>query len=515
MAKIVDPDQLNDGVEIVISTAGKTIQLVATGNLDAADGVTGQAVYSKLKELWKNNATYIKFLFPMVSITEEKFDLVNGWDWADTNTRNYIRDAGWALKDGSNVSQEEYAGIITLGTFDNPATDTAYFQQVAAGAATNFVQPGPVNQAVKVYGDGTHGNIDYRSYFKAFLRVQGKTYDQYDLITLQNITALDYKVYKLPLSNAVDLKIATADVTIDPNSDGSTADAAAPWNGMTITYLVGNGFTPVAVTTYSLNDVVQDGAGRWAICTGAGTVTGGTAGSYTGFTGTATWAAYTGERSLDGGTNYYAFNKIVEANNASAQQTYEFVQWSLRQTVDIDAGAGTVTGQTADSLMFYVGDSLNTRNGVFIDNLAGTDLVATDFYDVGGTLREYPFVSAGVIQFNDNLVNDGAAIYRMFFDDPDDTPASNDEYGTAGAIIVKDNSNTDIAGNIAGSSVNFDFPYDLCTQTASNGVDRDVTVVCIGLTTGQFVSQGFTITASNSLVFSMNAPLERNYSNPV
>ena len=55
MAKIVDPDSLNQATEVVISTAGKTIQLLAAGNLNntppgSTSGVTLQAVYSFLKE---------------------------------------------------------------------------------------------------------------------------------------------------------------------------------------------------------------------------------------------------------------------------------------------------------------------------------------------------------------------------------------------------------------------------------------------------------------------------------
>lgn len=513
MAKIIDPTDLNDATEIVINTGAKTIQLVATGNLSAADGVTGQAVYSKLKQLWKNNATYIKFPFPVVSITEEKFDLVNGWDWADANTRNYIRDAGWALKDGSNVSQEEWASFITLGSFNNAATQTAYYQQSSAGSAVNFVQPGPVNQAVQVYGDVTHGNFDYRGYFKAFLRIQGKKYDQYDLITEQNITSLDYKVYKLPLSNDNDLKITATDIQIDANTDG-IADVA-PYSGMSITYLVGQLFAPVAVQSYALNDVVKDGANRWAICTGAGTVTGGTAGSYTGFTGTATWAAYTGERQI--GTGYYPFNKIIAGNAATKEKIYEFAQWSLRQTVDIDAGAGNVPGQTADALLQFVGDTLETFSGVFIDNFSAVDTNAIDFYALdSATVRRFPFVAAGTISFNTNLQNDADAYYWMFFADPDGTPASNDEFGTAGAVIVKDNGGTDIAGLIsAQSSISWDFDYDGSTQVAAPGNPQNVVLVAIGLNTGQYVQSTGTIQRANNNSFSLVAALERNYSDPV
>ena len=49
MALITDPDNLNQGTEITLSTSGKTIALAVAGNL-SNDGVTGQALYSFLKE---------------------------------------------------------------------------------------------------------------------------------------------------------------------------------------------------------------------------------------------------------------------------------------------------------------------------------------------------------------------------------------------------------------------------------------------------------------------------------
>ena len=67
MAVIIDPDKLNQGVEVVINSTNKTIQLLVAGNL-TNDGVTGQCLYSFLKEEWKNDDTLFKFPFPMTSI---------------------------------------------------------------------------------------------------------------------------------------------------------------------------------------------------------------------------------------------------------------------------------------------------------------------------------------------------------------------------------------------------------------------------------------------------------------
>jgi len=177
MAKIIDPDLLvrsstlaNLGTDgnIWIDTGTKTIHFAPFGSL-TTDGVALQAVYSYLKEEWKLDPNLIMFPFPMVAITPEQFEFINGWMPADANTQNLFRDGGYAIKNADGTSAKEYAGIITLGSIG--ATDQVYYQQSVNGAATNVVLTGPVNQCVKVYGDGGgHGlsnasAVDNRSYF--------------------------------------------------------------------------------------------------------------------------------------------------------------------------------------------------------------------------------------------------------------------------------------------------------------------------------------------------------------
>ena len=63
MAKIIDPDQLNQGTEIDFDTNLETYTLNIAGNL-STDGVAGQALFSFFKEEWVTDATLIKYPFP-------------------------------------------------------------------------------------------------------------------------------------------------------------------------------------------------------------------------------------------------------------------------------------------------------------------------------------------------------------------------------------------------------------------------------------------------------------------
>ena len=438
MALIIDPDDLNQGTEVTINTTAKTIALNVAGNL-SNDGATGQAFYSFLKEEWKNDAALIAYNFPMVSITPEQFEFVEGWTPANDTTRNLLRNAGWREINASDVLEREYMGVISLGNID--ATSTAYYAFSSDTAKTDFDFTGPVNQAIQTFGNASNGNFDKRSdTLTVYIRSQGKTYANATSSSI-GLTALNYIANRFPLAEGVDSKISASD---------STISTTAPYTGMSITY---------GATTLTI-----------------------------------------------GGTSYN-FNILVDGNSGTTQQIYEFVQYSLRQSSDIDAGAGAQVGQLANDLLKFEGDTLKTTQGVAIIEYQSADRNNLVFTDTGGTERTFPFLATGTILFNANLQGDSAAIYRMFF---------NSGFGTSSAILVDDNSGTDISGTVGGAaSVSFDFAYDENTQGGRTaGTDAAVKVVAMGLDQAQHVIADATITRATGQNISLVAPFERNYSNP-
>lgn len=154
-----------------------------TGSADLTeDGVTLQTLYSFAKEEWKSDNDLIRFDFPFTAITPEQFEIIRGWrfwDYTVANssqsysestseaggngrlTRNLVRTGGWSEQytQANTFTAEQYAGIITLGTFNDGDVDRAYFQQGTDPtdilAADDFVYTGPVNQAVAIFKDVT------------------------------------------------------------------------------------------------------------------------------------------------------------------------------------------------------------------------------------------------------------------------------------------------------------------------------------------------------------------------
>lgn len=471
MPKILDPDLLNQGTEIEFITGSKLIKIIPTGSVTASAGVSMQALYSFIKEEWKNDSNLIKFPFPMIAVTSEQFEFINGWDlsgsvYIPTSSKAMIRDAGWAKKDSNGNSLEEYMNITSLGTFNDSLVDQAYYIQSSSAGypPTSSIYVGELNEPVLIYQSSSAGGIkDSRADYVVYLREQGKTYGLYDLPVQQNIAALTYRKYALPLSNNSDIKITNADYIIT----GST-----PYTGMSINYY-----------TASLNRTI-----------------GGTA---------------------------YPFKVIIDGNNGTAEQIYEYVQYRLRQSIDIDANSdlSTVLGKTAEDLLLFVGDTLKTlavnvggsQGGTYIDNFQTTDTNRIQFTDDNAVVRTFPFIAAGNLLFNDNLQNDTNAKYFTFFTNDDTGDNTGRDFGTQGALLINNTFPSPITGSVnTSSSLSFDYDYDGNIQRGVNSSGSDVpfTAVALGLGTAQYVATTGTITRSTSNVISFVAALERNYSNP-
>ena len=518
MAKIVDPDELDRGVEIVFETGSvKTIQLLIAGQLDdnspgRTSGVTEQAVYSKCKELWKTESDLNRLKFPFTAITEVKMDLINTWDWKDAQTRQLLRDGGWSVTSAS-VALENWMGIVSLGTFV-AGSDQAYYQQTGSGQSSSFDKSGEVNEAVQIYSS----SLDYRNYFKVFLREQGKQFVESDLVSEQDLTTLDYTVYKVPLANATDIKITNDDAFITSSyiySDG------------TIDYLSASLWATLAEGgTYYRWNVVLSGS-QWYRVSGAASVT---SDPFAASSSGQDWELYPGQRKI--GDNWYAFNRIVAAPveaTASTAIIYEWLQYELRQSYDINDNVngdnyGFVLGSTANLLASFLGDTLQTKAGVYIDNFAADDTNAIQFFDltVDGsgsttTARTFPFVAAGTFVFNSILVGDESASYKVYFTEVATGPNSGSSYDTVDAIIVNDNSGQPMTGSITTQNIAFTYDYDFNVQRGDSfsGSDAPITVVALGLTSAQWISAEFTITEGTGLSFPINAAQERNYANPV
>ena len=210
----------------------------ATGG-QVTDGATLQAIYSFLKEEWKTQASsgdagaltdLIQFIFPLESITREQFEIGgpthSDWDWKDDTTRNLIRTAGWNKLNAAGTIQQQYAGVVTLGSLDSDTQ--VYYQQIDSTSGTvsdpkNFVLLGAVNQAI-LFNDpaGTVNNEDNSRFLKLFARKKARTYPTSEIGDI-GVTDLENIVNRFPLSHIADPAIVDSDGTLAGTTEDETA----------------------------------------------------------------------------------------------------------------------------------------------------------------------------------------------------------------------------------------------------------------------------------------------------
>ncbi len=503
----------------------REVWLITKGNL-TNEGVTLACLYSFLKEEWKDDADLIPFPFPFTAITPEQFEQTDSWNFNNNTTRKLVRTGGWKEISSAGVLQQEWTGVVSLGTFEDSVNDNAYYQQgndpTDTGAGVAFSFAGPVNEAVKVYdlittpatyttmaitltttmtraagswiteGYKKGGKItiinaedsanngtftiatltatvltttgltnnaadtalsaaaNNRNILNLFLRVRdgdtnGKTFAQSKLTDIGVTGDVDNKVFRFPLTNSTDLKVSATDATITGSS---------PYTQIAVRYFdqaysievdsaTNRSFGIVIdVGTFSGVDGSTVAAGTVLTSTEGGiptdaTFTGGTLTVHDGTpdgttytisgTPTATTVTITGGTfPATEGSLSFTLQRAAPIT-ATAEQIYEKIQYLLRQASDVDSTDQTVTGKTAGALLRFVGDTLEAGqavptnpngggSGVVIMGFSTNDTNRLTFYDNSAVARNYPFVAAGSISFNTNLVNDGLGKYWMFYE---------------------------------------------------------------------------------------------------
>ena len=431
MTKIVDPDKLSQSNaastgtttgNVFFDTTNLTIELlpnVVGGWQDAgnellddnynAGGVSLQALYSFLKEEWKSDTTLIKYPFPMIAITAEQFEFVDGWTLTDGtespalfNSTKLIRDAGWAERDSAGAVQKEFAGIISLGTLADSAAAPYYaFDGDTAKRTLNY--GGQVNEAIKIFDRTVSPDFDKReSSLTLYVRsaptgtspnVTGYTYAQTTTGDI-GVTVLATQAYRFPLAQVV-----------DPNITLGTSE------------LTGGVFNDMRIEYYSTAQAI--------------TATGESPGFDVGVI-------------ID--ADFGANSALVPTLN----QIYNWVQNELRKSTNINVSPGdeSTIGELTDLLVQFVGATLKTlrqsdNDGVFIDGVGSTELNNVEFVDNSGAAKTFPFKVGVNLDFNSNILDDPNAKYFLFY-----TTNTGGDFGTGNAIEVTDDLGSAVNGDV-------------------------------------------------------------------
>lgn len=545
MAKITNKSSLNIGTELTVNVGTRTITLNVAGNLVAKDGCTWQALYSKMIALWQT-ASYNEHPFPFYTIDALSgqfnigFDGTRYNDWVfETNTKLYLRDGGWNQytpttpgADGTSATGTiagTFVGIVSLGTVSAGAQ--LYYQKVSAGSATNFTYTDAANIGIDVTADTT--------YFKGYCREYAKKYSE-SVLADTGKTATGAYLVNLLLSNSDDLDIV--------NTDTDVIDTPiSPYSAMRINYFASNYTKAVESGTGRNFGIVVD-VGTHSGVDGAMTASGSTLTSAIGginisgnpFAGgtltvhegtnkgiytisgnpTATVVTITGTFAASESTASFTLQRATPVT-ATLKQIYTFVQAKLRQSGSINnvAGGTSVIGKTASLLMnwtaklvcgFYAPTNpAGGGSGVIVEGVADADVNSIIFYDNTAASREYPYASAGTLNFNSNLTSGGTGYYVLYYTDLSGT----NDYGTADAVIVKNKLGVDITGTITGSSIafNYDYTNDTAGGFRTGGTETSVTLVAGNPGVAKPVVVSGTLIESKSISISAVAEQDRAY----
>lgn len=446
MAKITSKSLINVGTELTIDETGRTFTLNVAGNLVAKDGVTIQALYSKFVDLWAT-ATYQDSPFPAYAIDALSGQFQFGADGATYNGWRPANDATRQMLRDGGWSEFSAAGVL-----QRQYAGIVGLGGVSTGAQL-YYQRASVDAPI---------NFTFTDQCNEGIQVFGDASNgNFDKRTYFKGFVREYgKKYKDSVladtgktttgAYIVNMLLSNEDDLKIQAADG--AMTGAPYDNIIVTYFG------------------------------------------------------TDQNRLIGGSNY-PFRTIISGNGATLEQIYTKIQYLLRQNSDIDSGAGSVIGKTATAMLEFVGDTLQTKQGVFIDNIQPADSNRIIFKDQNSVDRTNPYSSAGILSFNGVLVGAGSS-YRLFYTSP--AGAGND-YGEAGAITVNNAAGTPITGTISSGSISFTFDYDGDTAGGAAGTDKAVTLIGIRPSSGKFAAATGILTRSKAISLSLVAEQDRAY----
>jgi len=415
MAMITAPDDLVVGTNLTFNLAGRTFDFIAsadgstTNGLIAKDGVDMNALWSKFVDLW-STPTYKPYPYPMNKIDNRSGQYVFGRDpGGNYNGWKPGTDATRQMLRNGGCSEYSSAGVL----------NRVYFGAVLQGGVSNgaqlYYQKTSTGAATNyTFTDlpneaiQVFGDASNGSFDnRAFFKSFCREYGYtYDDVSLADISETATGAYKLPFGINT-----SADLNLTADD---TEVLSAPYSTCTIDY-------DSATTSYDI-----------------------------------------------GGTGC-PFKKVINHTNMTRYQIYTKMQYLLRQDSNINSAgdAGVVNGKTADLICWFVGATLYSR-AIFTPIAA--DLNDIVFIDDNGVEREFPYASAGTLNFNTPLIGGD---YTMFYT----TTPSGDDFGEGTAVVVKDKDGNDITGTITGDSIAFTFDYSNNVQGGyAGGTNRNVTL---------------------------------------
>lgn len=174
-------------------------------------GVTGRNVFSLMLDSFISQTSLYNTAFNLEMDGDGQLYLINDAECdADSSVTNLTR-CGVTYISTASANTAIWAGFNSVGTMTG---FTAEFQQQAGTGTTDARASGVVDELVKVFGDATHGNFDYRTHFVWKAQPNGYYESRADIPSVSGEATLSGKLYIFALELQSIIGFTTGDPAI-------------------------------------------------------------------------------------------------------------------------------------------------------------------------------------------------------------------------------------------------------------------------------------------------------------
>jgi len=406
--------------------------------------------YSAMVEFFISESAYNNVAFPLQAYGYGTVALLDDAEFvADSHVEYLYRGAPLYL-DSSDVITAEWVSVQSVGAASG---FTGEYQQVAGGTVTDALTTGPFDQTIKVYGDASHGNFNYRSHLVLKFQPDGYRPVEADVYSLFDSAALFARHYVIAMQPEAISGASTGDPGISGVSITNHGATPVTWQSLdfsiTITDTGSNTGADILQwlryhcsldATFQGQDpfnwpemVVPDGS---KYKTERGTLWG------------SAGATLKGVRVVDGSGNPHPDFSTMMADDGSVYNVPVLATGSVTGMpttgADIRLQVVNETGRTASawqaSTAYTEGDYVLRTTGVGSENVAGLFFVCTTAGTSGGTEPTWD-TTAG------NTTNDGTVVWttrnvQFYSGDPagtnySDTYTDGEEFAAGDTVRIR------------------------------------------------------------------------------
>jgi hypothetical protein len=461
-------DKANDLIEFIYADELATVDLTSVGGgatdpnpLIRSDGLKFEAIYAFENQERASDEVLRQY----DRWTSGTFKFGGAYNFVNAKTpstdadREGIRGSGWNELNASAVATRIYFGNKGLSNIESGSQP--YYQLAIQGTATDFAKVGQIDEAVQVFGDGSNGSFDSRTYEAVSIRTYGNNYDRKETTNDLGITELGGYSTGFALNESVHL---TTNTTSHPLADVYT--------------------TPTGVwATMELNNIAAP-------------------------------SAKSAEFSDETGSRLFSW-ELINSNSATLNQCVAWLDAFATQPDEAD-GLAVVTGNLGKDIETWYSYNAqgqivtksgvdSTTEGMYITNIPTADQQRVVFTDDGGTIKAYSFSVSVEADIGSTAKGDVNSWYHTFF------AAA---YNTAGAVTVLNSSAVAVKG--ASSSANgtnkIIFPFDYTGDTVGGTAetDKDCVFLCEGDGGATQAKTLYSITQQTTVAFTCAPAVENN-----